>query len=155
MDLSPVTSAPQEDSTPKGHDLQKEVDELRALLSKEQSYSRSLEEGINELCKELHSTQHKLRRERYWARKRRNRAAEGGYPRGSRGGPPGARRDQEYYRQEFRHSRPWTGRRHDSNASDPAPKERPSHRRPPHRRPPHNRRPSHTTSHESGWRHGH
>lgn len=138
--LSPVN--PQKDIKLRYQKLQDETDKLRISLSKEQEYSRGLQEGITELRKELLETQQKLQT-RYMER-RMDRTNEARSPRDIRRMPATVRMGNEYYRDEFHHFRLWAGSRHGFTVPDSATTQRPSHIRPFHRR-----------SDKTSWRHGH
>lgn len=141
-DFSPLFIDPQKGIKLRYQKLQEEADKLRISLSKEQQYSRGLQEGITELRKELLETQQKLQTVRYLER-RTDRTSDVRVPRDTRRTPATVRREGEYYRDEFHHFRQRAGRRHDFTVQDPAP-HRPSHKRPLHRR-----------SDRTNWRHGH
>lgn len=142
-DLSPLFIDPQKDIKLRYQKLQEEADKLRISLSKEQEYSRGLQEGITELRKELLETQQKLQTVRYMER-RMDRTNEVRGPRDMRRMPATVRAGDEYYRDEFHHFRQRAGSRHHFTVPDPAPTQRPSHKRPFHRR-----------SDKTNWRHGH
>lgn len=142
-DLSPLFIDSQKDIKLRYQKLQEEADKLRISLSKEQEYSRGLQEGITELRKELLETQQKLQTVRYMER-RMDRTNEVRGPRDMRRMPATVRAGDEYYRDEFHHFRQRAGSRHHFTVPDPAPTQRPSHKRPFHRR-----------SDKTNWRHGH
>lgn len=142
-DSSPRFIDTQKDIKLQYQKLQEEAEKLQISLSKEQEYSRGLQEGITELRKELLETQHKLQTVRYMDR-RMDRTSEVRGPRDSRRMPSSVRSGDEYYRDEFHHFRPWASSRHDFTGPDPGPTQRPSHKRPFHRR-----------SNKTNWRHGH
>lgn len=142
-DLSPLYIDPQKDIKLQYQKLQEEAEKLRISLSKEQEYSRGLQEGITELRKELLETQEKLQTVRYMDR-RMDRRGEGRGPGDSRRMPSTVRSGDDYYRDEFHHFRQRAGSRHDFTVPDPAPTQRPSHKTPFHRR-----------SDKTNWRHGH
>lgn len=142
-DLSPLFIDPQKELKLQYQKLQEEADKLRISLSKEQEYSRGLQEGITELRKELLETQQKLQTIRYKER-RMDRINEMRGPRDIRRMPATVRAGDEYYRDEFHHFRQRAGSRHDFTVPDSPPTQRPSHKRPFHRR-----------SDKTNWRQGH
>lgn len=141
-DSSPLYIDPQKDIKLQYQKLQEEAEKLRISLSKEQEYSRGLQEGITELRKELLETQEKLQTVRCMDR-RMDRRGEVRGPGDSRRMPSTVRSGDDY-RDEFHHFRQRAGSRHDFTVPDPAPTQRPSHKTPFHRR-----------SDKTNWRHGH
>lgn len=132
-DLSPLFINPQKNIKLQYQKLQEETDKLRISLSKEQEYSRGLQEGITELRKELLETQQKLQTVRYMERGM-DRTNEVRGLRDIRRMPATVRTGDEYNRDKSHHFRQWAGSRHDFNVPDPAPTQRPSHKRPLHSR---------------------
>lgn len=141
-DSSPHFIDPQKDSKLRYQELQEETDKLRISLSREQEYSRGLQEGITELRKELLEAQQKLQTVRYMER-RMDRKNEARGPRDNRRMPATARAGDEDYRGDFHHFRQRAGSRHDFTVPEPAAFQRPSHKRPFHR------------SDMTNWRRGH